>query len=208
MKNRIGPRTLYKSFQAHAVATDGSQFRRMLIDGKTKISIEKSAQIINSDYFFMGLNSQHFFPSSARCVFTMGENSRLILNGATNIAKGVIIEVHKNAVLELGRSVAINSNTSIICAEAIKIGDGAGIGWDVEICDTAFHQIGEGTKVTDPIHIGCHVLICSHSVIMKGVKIGDGSVIAAGSMVTKDIPAKCLAGGIPARVIKDSIEWS
>jgi acetyltransferase-like isoleucine patch superfamily enzyme len=43
--------------------------------------------------------------------------------------------------------------------------------------------------------------------ILKGVKIGDGSAIAAGAIVTRDVPPKCLAAGIPARVIKENIEW-
>ena len=60
---------------------------------------------------------------------------------------------------------------------------------------------------TAPIEIGSNVLIGRRSMIMKGVKIGDGSVIAAGSVVTRDVPAKCLAAGVPARVIRQDIQW-
>ena len=43
--------------------------------------------------------------------------------------------------------------------------------------------------------------------IMKGVTIGDGAIIAAGAIVTKDVPAKSIAAGIPAKIIKKDIEW-
>ena len=43
--------------------------------------------------------------------------------------------------------------------------------------------------------------------ILKGVTIGDGAIVAAGAVVTKDVPPKTLVGGIPAKVIKEDIEW-
>jgi acetyltransferase-like isoleucine patch superfamily enzyme len=59
-----------------------------------------------------------------------------------------------------------------------------------------------------PVHIGNKVWIGANVTILKGVSIGDGSVIAAGSVVTRSIPANCLAGGIPAKVIKENVAWS
>ena len=56
-----------------------------------------------------------------------------------------------------------------------------------------------------PIRIGKRVWIGSNAVITKGVTIGDNSVIAAGAVVTKDIPANVVAGGVPAKVIKEII---
>jgi acetyltransferase-like isoleucine patch superfamily enzyme len=177
-----------------------------LVDGQTNVSIEKNAQINGPGYLSMGINHELFFPSTKPCALKMLDNSKVILNGNVDTGKGVFIETQKNAVLEIGQ-VGINSNTSIICSNNIKIGEGTGIGWDVEICDTSFHQIGQENSVSAPITIGRHVLVCSHCVIMKGVSIGDGAVIATGSIVSKDIPPGCLAGGVPARVIKENIEW-
>jgi acetyltransferase-like isoleucine patch superfamily enzyme len=47
-----------------------------------------------------------------------------------------------------------------------------------------------------------------NATILKGVRIGDGAVIAAGSVVTKDVPSHCLAAGVPAKVIKEHVSWS
>ena len=53
-----------------------------------------------------------------------------------------------------------------------------------------------------PIVLGKRVWIGSNSTITKGVTIGDNSIVAAGAVVTKDVPANCIVGGVPARIIK------
>jgi len=58
-----------------------------------------------------------------------------------------------------------------------------------------------------PINIGNHVLVGNRAIIMKGVTIGDGAIIAAGAVVTKDVPPNCLAGGVPAKVIRENVAW-
>ena len=61
--------------------------------------------------------------------------------------------------------------------------------------------------MTQPISIGNHVWIGINVTILKGVKIGDGAIIAAGAVVTRDVPERCLAAGVPARVIKNNVSW-
>lgn len=56
--------------------------------------------------------------------------------------------------------------------------------------------------------IGEEVWIAPQSIIMKGAKIGDGSIIGSRSFVTKEIPANCLAVGAPAKVVKENIKWT
>jgi acetyltransferase-like isoleucine patch superfamily enzyme len=209
LNGHIGLRTIYKSLVAYNKGNAGLHNRpldALLIDGRTKLTIRKNAQIINKGSLKIGLDPMTFYPSQRRGMLTMLENSKLILNGDTLIGRGVIIEIHKDACLEIGHHVFINSDATIVCAKSIKIGSYTGIGWDTEICETDYHRVGD-RAITEPIEIGNKVYIGRRIMILKGVKIGDGSAIAAGAIVTRNVPPKSLAGGIPARVIKENIEW-
>ena len=66
---------------------------------------------------------------------------------------------------------------------------------------------GERINPGGNIELGKHVWIAPKTTIAKNVKVGDGSIIGSNTLVTKNIPSFCLAAGIPAKVIKDSVEW-
>lgn len=72
--------------------------------------------------------------------------------------------------------------------------------------DTDYHSI-DGKPYTVPVTIGNHVWIGCKSIILKGVNIGDGAIIAAGSVVTKDVPPFSLVAGSPAKLIKENVKW-
>jgi acetyltransferase-like isoleucine patch superfamily enzyme len=79
---------------------------------------------------------------------------------------------------------------------------------NVVIRDSDNHQIlGNNCRMTQPIIIGNHVWVGMNATILKGVTIGDGAIIAAGSIVTKDVKANTLVGGVPARILKENVEW-
>lgn len=105
--------------------------------------------------------------------------------------------------LSIGKAVFCNHDVSITCMKQIRIGDGCKIGDRVVIVDHdhAYRKDLE-SFVTAPVHIGDRVWIGAGAVITKGVTIGDGSVIGAGSVVTKDVPPRCVAAGVPARILK------
>lgn len=99
------------------------------------------------------------------------------------------------------KNVSFN-DTFILDYAPVYIGENTVLAWN-NIIITATHDIYNfNNVVAKPVVIGKNVYITSRCVITGGVTIGDNSVIAAGSVVVKDIPANCLAGGNPATVIK------
>lgn len=135
---------------------------------------------------------------------TLGENSKLICNGNFVFSSGCRLGVMKNAQLKIGSGYC-NYDTKIYCFENIEIGDDVIISENVIIRDSDNHSIGK--KVSAPIKIGNHVWIGMGAMILKGVNIGDGSVIAAGAVVTGDVPSGSLVAGVPAKVIRSDIDW-
>lgn len=118
------------------------------------------------------------------------------------------IYVESGASLTIGNNVGMSS-TRMWINDSIKIGDKVKIGGCVLMTDTDAHPMdfmvrrssNNGTK-SAPIVIEDDVWIGAHCVILKGVTIGARSIIGAGSVVTKSIPADCVAAGNPCKVIK------
>ena len=110
--------------------------------------------------------------------------------------------------IHVGDNFHADYNCTMLDVAEIRVGDNCLIGPDVGIY-TAGHRLEPEGRVLDgygiPIVIGNDVWIGGHSTILPGVTIGDGAVIAAGSVVTKDVAPRTLVGGIPAKLIK-SIE--
>lgn len=123
------------------------------------------------------------------------------------IMTGAYITVNKDAVLELG-SGYINTNCKIDVCSKVSIGNEVCISDQVIIKDCDNHVIDDPSyRMAVPITICDHVWIGMRAVILKGVTIGDGAIVAAGAVVTKDVPPNCLVGGVPARVLKENVNW-
>ena len=122
-----------------------------------------------------------------------------------------IFFVDYGAKLLIGKNVGISS-TAIIAHHSITIGDNVKIGGGVCIYDTDFHSLDariraipkmDGkSKIKLPVCIEENVFIGAHSTILKGVTIGNNSIVGACSVVTKDIPANEIWAGNPAHFIK------
>lgn len=140
----------------------------------------------------------------------LSEESELIVENDFGLYQGASIYLASNAkMLIKGQSFA-NTNTQINCFNYIEIGKGTYISDDVRIQDSDNHYIIEnGVRKLNsaPIIIGDHVWIGKNALILKGVTIGEGAIVAAGSIVVKDVPAKSLVAGNPARVIKENVIW-
>lgn len=106
--------------------------------------------------------------------------------------------------IKIGKNVFINACCRFQDQGGIEIGDGSLIGHNTTIA-TLNHDFNPDKRANlhpSPVKIGKNVWIGSDSTILPGVEIGDGAVIGAGSVVTKNVPANSIAVGSPARVIK------
>lgn len=113
------------------------------------------------------------------------------------------ITVRRNAELEIGYNSFLNDGVNICSTQSIRIGHNAKIGDMTYIYDTDFHEVSpEKATKNLPVSIGNNVWIGVKSIILPGSVIGDHSVVAAGSVVSGEIPANSLAAGAPARVVK------
>lgn len=106
------------------------------------------------------------------------------------------------------------SGTVVCAAVGVTIGRRCRMGADVTIFDTDFHPhesegrryaVPNWPRISAPVRIGDDVFIGTGSVVQKGVTIGDGSIIAARSVVTKDVPPRTVACGNPNWVLHDTI---
>lgn len=138
----------------------------------------------------------------------------IINNGKINIGDYVNITsrsvqcelvTYPSGEIEIGENVFINFGTTMVAESSITIGDNVKIGPYSMIHDTDFHVPGKDFIHSEgkPITIEDNAWINSRVLIMKGTVIGEGSVIAAGSVVSGIIPPNVVAGGVPAKIIKE-----
>jgi len=112
------------------------------------------------------------------------------------------------AAIRIGARSCLSNNISIISTVNIELGDECLVGDQVCILDSDFHEVDpkrrrSGTGRSHPVIIGNNVWLGSRVMVLKGVRIGHNTVIAAGSIVTEPIPANVVAAGVPARVVKE-----
>jgi acetyltransferase-like isoleucine patch superfamily enzyme len=107
--------------------------------------------------------------------------------------------------IHIGSNVFINQNCTMYDLGGITIGDDVMIGPNVSLI-TSSHPLAPSQRrehvIAKPITISRNVWIAAGATVIGGVTIGENSVVAAGSVVTKDVPANVLVGGNPARIIR------
>lgn len=106
---------------------------------------------------------------------------------------------------KLGRNVFINAGCQFQDQGGITIGDGTLVGPKTVIATLNHHQNPErrANLIPKPVKIGSNVWIGANVTILPGVTIGDGAIIAAGAVVNRDVKANTIAGGVPAKYIKE-----
>lgn len=170
------------------------------------------------DYLKLGTDSQiQLNGNLSLCANRLGKNGRSSVLRMDNGAKllcngfefmyGADIILFPNSKLVLGKGSFINSDCKIRCHNEIRIGENCAISHDFTVMDSNAHELN-GIRESKAVNIGNHVWIGTRVTVLPGVTIGDGAIIAAGALVTQDVPPKSMVGGVPARVIKENVEWA
>lgn len=171
-------------------------FKRNIVLGKNvrfnKFPIihctRKSSIYIGSNVKINSNNYHYHTNMSSRVKLMADREGAIIKIGDNSRIHGTCIHARRN--IQIGKNCLIAANSQI---------------FDCNGHDLAFNNVEERINSTGPakeIIINDNVWIGINTIILPGVTIGRGSIIAAGSVVVKDIPPMCLAGGNPARVIK------
>lgn len=136
------------------------------------------------------------------CAGKIQVGRRLVLRG--RIARTEIGATRPNAQLQIGDRVFINQGASIAATCYIEIGPDTQIGDFAAVLDSNWHSIDPDHPTRSaPIIIGANVWLGRSVIVLPGSKIGDHTVVAAGSIVKGDLPPRVLAAGNPAQVVRE-----
>lgn len=152
--------------------------------------------------------------------YGVGIYFQLTGDAAVHVDEGVnagslFIYATKGTECRIGRTVGFNGAVRLLMHEpgSLTIGDGCLFAGDTDISISDMHSIvdadsGKRINPARSIAIGDRVWVGQRCIVLKGVKIGAGSVIGAGSIVARDIPPRCVATGNPARVVRRNATWN
>ena len=205
----LSPLALSKTVQARRIVSGSARPRRpVLINGTTHVVTERGARIVMSDeaslIFGVGGTMRVLQTDGVRAALVLCVDATLHLEGAVHVGYGTKLRVGPRASASIGAGTYVNALCRVMAGERIDIGRECTIAWGVTVMDSDFHPLAvageEPGPVRAPVRIGNRVWIGAESMVLKGVTIGDGAVVAARSLVTDDVPAGALVGGHPARV--------
>ncbi len=163
--------------------------------GMRKISIGKKSTFYGKSYFFRRQCSSITIGSN--CTFNSG--SKLNLIGVNKRCTISTIEPDAKIVIKSNCSF---SGTAISAFKKVELGENVRCGANTFITDSDWHLDDPRSGEPSEVIIGDNVWLGLNVVVLKGVHIGENSVIGAGSVVTKDIPSNVIAAGSPCKIIR------
>jgi acetyltransferase-like isoleucine patch superfamily enzyme len=130
------------------------------------------------------------------------QGGRIELGNNCGLFPGVRLECWAGATIRVGDGTYLNRGTEIVAAQSVTIGRDCKIARDVIVMDTDQHELpGTGLQVAS-VEIGDRVWIGARAIVLKGVHIGHDAVVAAGAIVTHDVPSHAVVAGVPARMVR------
>lgn len=195
----------------------GLLFSSINIKGRLNFYME-GGYLLKSNIISHGYNNIIEFEKGVRiinCKFNIkGNNCRIKIKGTRIIKNSKFELLDSKTNLIVKENTGFNNNRITIAGvgNKIEVGNDCIFAENAELWSSDTHSImdvetNERINKDLPILIGDRVWVGNRVLIMKGVEIKDDSIIAAGSIVTKNIDANTLSGGIPAKVIKSGVKW-
>ncbi len=188
----------------------GQAPRRIWVGSRTVLEGAERITVADGGALRIGLGSFGLSSAHDTSVVRVREGASLHCDGIVSLQRGVRVVVD-GGHLSLGWGTNVNgTGTKVLCAVGITIGRECTFSWDVQVMDNDFHALTVGgveRPSAAPVVIGDRVWIGTRGVVLKGVTIGDGAVVAAGAVVTKDVPAGAVVAGVPARVVGSADGW-
>lgn len=196
---------IYYNFFNKQFHTDVFRRKHILIHKHCIFDVAKSATVNINGEFILG-NKR--IKGSRLETRVLVEDGAILNFGGGSIAYGADIEVFKGAILDMGY-VVFNINATIICGEKIVIEDYVCFGRNVTVRDNSGNHFMSRKvfKNKRPVVIGQHAWITEQCIVMPGAKIGTGTIVGTGSMVSGKLPSFTLATGRPAVVVDEDIFW-
>jgi acetyltransferase-like isoleucine patch superfamily enzyme len=136
----------------------------------------------------------------------------VVFAGPARLGNGFKLSLANTARVVFGPQFVLSAESQIVCRDSITFGRDCLISWEVLMIDSDFHplidQDGSESEMQAPIALGDRVWVGARSSILKGVRLADDVVVAAGSVVTRPEPrSNVLLGGNPARVLREGVRW-
>lgn len=173
------------------------------------IDLEKGSQIrIEDENICIGVNKLK--KSKTETYVRLRENAVWDAKNGCEISYGSTIEILKNAELE-SKYFTMNNFSTLVSAKKIILGEDVMIARNAVVFDSDFHVIEydeNQAEYSETVSIGDHVWIGANAIILKGVIVGNGSIIAANTVVTKNVEQGVMVGNEKKLcVLKENVRW-
>ncbi len=182
-------------------------FIETFFNGESLISIKLTSLIKVFILRLRGYNISYSVILRGTTIFFQSTKNAICLYANVTLGHGTRVTAGGLGRISLKENVLVDDYSFVMAHESIEVGKNTTIAAFCFITDFN-HRHSKNISVLDqgyetkPVIIGKNVWIGTHCIVLPGVKIGDGSVIGAGSVVTKDVPAHSIAVGNPAKAIK------
>ncbi len=169
-----------------------------IVGSNNSITIESGTKLFDTLFRLRGCNHSVLIGKGCRfngpCTIWLADKEcKLTIGDKTTIESAHIALTEPLSAITIGEDCMIANDVDIRCGDSHSIID---------------LETGKRINYAQDVHISNHVWVASHVQILKGVAIGENSIIAAGSVVTKNVPPNAIAAGVPANVARSNITWT